>query len=150
MRQPAIEKVFDSEVNSTVQSIAPGTCSTYLDYGAFTPIQVAATAALNGPDDCIKEMRATYKKRRDALVESLRHGDIRLFQKQLGEFQAAELPEFFRDRHPGEHRGFGRRQLPLCPHRARRERAAHPASGPQRPPLLRQRRPHALQDTDAR
>jgi alanine-synthesizing transaminase len=42
----------------------------YLDYGAFTPIQVAATAALNGPDDCIREMRATYKRRRDALVES--------------------------------------------------------------------------------
>src|SRR5499427_33555 len=33
----------------------------YLDYGAFTPIQVAATAALNGPDDCIVEMRETYK-----------------------------------------------------------------------------------------
>ena len=42
----------------------------YLDYGAFTPIQVAATAALNGPDDCIDEMRATYRRRRDALVES--------------------------------------------------------------------------------
>ena len=34
----------------------------YLDYGAFTPIQVAATAALNGPDDCIREMRETYKQ----------------------------------------------------------------------------------------
>ena len=33
----------------------------YLDYGAFTPIQVAATAALNGPEDCIDEMRETYK-----------------------------------------------------------------------------------------
>src|SRR6202162_700086 len=42
----------------------------YLDYGAFTPIQVASTAALNGPDDCIHEMRATYKRRRDALVDS--------------------------------------------------------------------------------
>src|SRR6201747_2333098 len=42
----------------------------YLDYGAFTPIQVAATAALNGPDDCIKEMGDTYRKRRDALVDS--------------------------------------------------------------------------------
>ena len=42
----------------------------YLDYGAFTPVQVAATAALNGPDDCIREMRATYRKRRDALVDS--------------------------------------------------------------------------------
>ncbi|MEX1082772.1 MAG: aminotransferase class I/II-fold pyridoxal phosphate-dependent enzyme, partial [Xanthobacteraceae bacterium] len=37
----------------------------YLDYGAFTPIQVAAAAALNGPDDCIREMRETYKRRRD-------------------------------------------------------------------------------------
>ena len=34
----------------------------YLDYGAFTPVQVAATAALNGPDDCIKEMREIYKQ----------------------------------------------------------------------------------------
>ncbi len=42
----------------------------YLDYGAFTPIQVAASAALNGPDDCIGEMRETYKRRRDVLVES--------------------------------------------------------------------------------
>ena len=42
----------------------------YLVYGAFTPVQVAATAALNGPDACIEEMRATYKRRRDVLVES--------------------------------------------------------------------------------
>ncbi|MGO9170997.1 MAG: LL-diaminopimelate aminotransferase [Rhodomicrobium sp.] len=43
----------------------------YLDYGAFTPIQVAAAAALNGPQECIEEMRQTYKRRRDCLVESL-------------------------------------------------------------------------------
>src|SRR5213596_658553 len=42
----------------------------YPDYGAFTPVQVAAAAALNGPEDCIVEMRETYKKRRDVLVES--------------------------------------------------------------------------------
>lgn len=42
----------------------------YLDYGAFTPIQVAAAAALNGPDDCVKEIRQVYKSRRDCLVES--------------------------------------------------------------------------------
>ncbi|MCF6343517.1 MAG: LL-diaminopimelate aminotransferase [Devosiaceae bacterium] len=42
----------------------------YLDYGAFTPVQVAATAALNGSDDCIKEMRQTYHTRRDVLVKS--------------------------------------------------------------------------------
>jgi alanine-synthesizing transaminase len=42
----------------------------YLDYGAFTPIQVAAAAALNGPDDCVADMRAIYQHRRDVLVES--------------------------------------------------------------------------------
>jgi alanine-synthesizing transaminase len=49
---------------------ALGRVKSYLDYGAYTPIQVAAAAALNGPDDCIKEMRATYKRRRDVLVDS--------------------------------------------------------------------------------
>lgn len=43
----------------------------YLDYGAFTPIQVAATAALNGPQDCVDDIRALYKSRRDALIEGL-------------------------------------------------------------------------------
>ena len=43
----------------------------YLDYGAFTPIQVAATAALNGPQDCVEEMRELYRERRDVLVEGL-------------------------------------------------------------------------------
>ena len=43
----------------------------YLDYGAFTPIQVAATAALNGPQDCVAEMRALYKERRDVIVPGL-------------------------------------------------------------------------------
>src|SRR5438067_9568919 len=42
----------------------------YLDYGAFTPIQVAAAAALNGPDACIRDMRATYRRRRDTLLEA--------------------------------------------------------------------------------
>jgi alanine-synthesizing transaminase len=43
----------------------------YLDYGAFTPIQVAATAALNGPQDCVAEMRDLYRERRDVLVRGL-------------------------------------------------------------------------------
>src|SRR5436309_7578727 len=54
----------------------------YLDYGAFTPIQVAATAALNGPDDCIKKMRATYKGRRDALVDSFGRSEERRVGKE--------------------------------------------------------------------
>src|ERR1700754_316356 len=44
----------------------------YLDYGAFTPIQVAATAALNGPQDCVQEMRDLYRERRDVLIPALR------------------------------------------------------------------------------
>lgn len=42
----------------------------YLDYGSFTPIQVAACAALDGPQDCIDEARDIYRQRRDVLVES--------------------------------------------------------------------------------
>ena len=43
----------------------------YLDYGAFTPVQVAATAALNGPQDCVEKIRETYKGRRDVLIDGL-------------------------------------------------------------------------------
>ena len=43
----------------------------YLDYGAFTPVQVAAAAALNGPQDCVAEIRAVYKGRRDVLVDAM-------------------------------------------------------------------------------
>jgi alanine-synthesizing transaminase len=43
----------------------------YLDYGAFTPIQVAAATALTGPQDCVDEMRALYKDRRDILIKGL-------------------------------------------------------------------------------
>ena len=43
----------------------------YLDYGAFTPIQVAAVAALTGPQDCVQEMRDLYRERRDVVVRGL-------------------------------------------------------------------------------
>ena len=43
----------------------------YLDYGAFTPIQVAATAALNGPQDCVEQIRGLYRERRDVLIRGL-------------------------------------------------------------------------------
>jgi alanine-synthesizing transaminase len=43
----------------------------YLDYGAFTPIQVASAAALNGPQDCVGEIREIYKSRRDVLIDGL-------------------------------------------------------------------------------
>jgi alanine-synthesizing transaminase len=67
----------------------------YLDYGAFTPIQVAATAALNGPDDCIHEMRSTYKRRRDALVESFGRAGWRVPSPRASMFAWAPIPEPF-------------------------------------------------------
>src|SRR5579862_7538141 len=68
----------------------------YLDYGAFTPIQVAATAALNGPDDCIVEMRETYKRRRDVLVESFGRAGWDIPPPRASMFAWAPLPEPFR------------------------------------------------------
>jgi alanine-synthesizing transaminase len=68
----------------------------YLDYGAFTPIQVAATAALNGPDDCITEMRETYKRRRDVLVESFSRAGWDIPPPRASMFAWAPLPEPFR------------------------------------------------------
>lgn len=50
---------------------ALGRIKSYLDYGAFTPIQVAATAALNGPQDCVEGFRQLYKERRDVLIQGL-------------------------------------------------------------------------------
>ena len=68
----------------------------YLDYGAFTPIQVAATAALNGPDDCICEMRETYQRRRDVLVESFGRAGWNIPEPRASMFAWAPLPELFR------------------------------------------------------
>jgi alanine-synthesizing transaminase len=68
----------------------------YLDYGAFTPTQVAATAALNGPDDCIREMRDTYKRRRDVLVESFGRAGWDIPAPRASMFAWAPLPEAFR------------------------------------------------------
>ncbi len=68
----------------------------YLDYGAFTPVQVAATAALNGPDDCIREMRATYKRRRDVLVDSFTKAGWPIPSPSASMFAWAPIPEKFR------------------------------------------------------
>jgi alanine-synthesizing transaminase len=68
----------------------------YLDYGAYTPIQVAAAAALNGPDDCIREMRDTYRKRRDALVESFGKAGWEFPAPAASMFAWVPIPEKFR------------------------------------------------------
>jgi alanine-synthesizing transaminase len=64
----------------------------YLDYGAFTPIQVAATAALNGPQDCIEEMRTRYRQRRDVVIEGLQQAGWDVPCPEATMFAWAPLP----------------------------------------------------------
>ena len=65
----------------------------YLDYGAFTPIQAAAVAALNGPQDCVEANRQLYKKRRDVLVESFGRAGWDIPLPRASMFAWAPIPE---------------------------------------------------------
>ncbi|MBV9222310.1 MAG: aminotransferase class I/II-fold pyridoxal phosphate-dependent enzyme, partial [Methylobacteriaceae bacterium] len=67
-----------------------------LDYGAYTPIQVAAAAALNGPEDCIREMRETYRRRRDVMVESFGQAGWSIPASSASMFAWVPVPEMFR------------------------------------------------------
>jgi alanine-synthesizing transaminase len=69
----------------------------YLDYGAFTPIQVAAAAALTGPQDCVEEIRKTYRSRRDCLVESFARAGWSVPPPPASMFAWAPIPQSFRD-----------------------------------------------------
>ena len=68
----------------------------YLDYGAFTPVQVAAAAALNGPQDCVEEIRNTYHHRRDVLVDSFGRAGWKIPPPPATMFAWCPLPEAFR------------------------------------------------------
>jgi alanine-synthesizing transaminase len=68
----------------------------YLDYGAYTPIQVAAAAALNGPQDCADEIRGIYRSRRDVLVESMARAGWDIPSPPATMFAWAPIPEAFR------------------------------------------------------
>jgi len=68
----------------------------YLDYGVFQPIQIAAILALNGPQDCVKATVDTYRRRRDVLVNGLERIGWSV-KKPLGTmFVWAKIPEAFR------------------------------------------------------
>ncbi|WP_293681157.1 LL-diaminopimelate aminotransferase [uncultured Phenylobacterium sp.] len=69
----------------------------YLDYGAYTPIQVAAAAALNGPADCIEEIRAIYKSRRDVLVQTMKRAGWDIPSPSASMFAWAPVPEQFKE-----------------------------------------------------
>lgn len=68
----------------------------YLDYGTFTPIQVAAIAALEGPQDCVKEICAMYQDRRDVLCDGLNAAGWEVEKPQGTMFVWAKLPEAYR------------------------------------------------------
>lgn len=67
----------------------------YLDYGAFTPIQVAAVAGLNGSDDVVEEVRNIYRQRRDVMVESFARAGWKLPSPDSTMFIWAPIPSQF-------------------------------------------------------
>jgi len=72
---------------------ALGRIKSYLDYGAFTPIQVAAAAALNGPQDCVEDVRRIYRERRDVLIEGLNQANWQIPVPEATMFAWAPLPK---------------------------------------------------------
>jgi alanine-synthesizing transaminase len=68
----------------------------YLDYGVFQPIQIASIIALNGPDDCVQEIRTTYKERRDALVRGLNRAGWKIPKPKGTMFVWGRVPEKYR------------------------------------------------------
>jgi alanine-synthesizing transaminase len=65
----------------------------YLDYGMFQPIQIAAIIALNGPDECVKEVVEIYRQRRDALVDGLNRIGWPIEKPKGTMFVWAKIPE---------------------------------------------------------
>jgi alanine-synthesizing transaminase len=68
----------------------------WLDYGTFTPIQVASTVALNGDQACVKEITEVYRKRRDVMVSSFENAGWPLTTPRASMFVWAHIPEPFR------------------------------------------------------
>ncbi|MEE9542402.1 MAG: alanine transaminase [Thermodesulfobacteriota bacterium] len=69
----------------------------YLDYGIFQPLQIAAIIALNGPQECVTETCALYKKRRDAMVESFTRAGWPIEAPKATMFVWAKLPERYKE-----------------------------------------------------
>ncbi len=68
----------------------------YHDYGTFTPIQVASIIALEGPQDCVKEICQTYQNRRDVLCQGLRSAGWMVDVPKATMYVWAEIPEVYR------------------------------------------------------
>jgi alanine-synthesizing transaminase len=70
----------------------------YLDYGMFQPIQIASIIALNGPQECVKEISSMYQSRRDVLVEGLNKAGWSIEKPKATMFVWAEIPGPFKER----------------------------------------------------
>lgn len=69
----------------------------YLDYGMFTPLQVAGISALEGPQDCVEDIRETYRERRDVLCDGLNAAGWEVEKPKATMFVWAKIPSPFRD-----------------------------------------------------
>jgi alanine-synthesizing transaminase len=69
----------------------------YLDYGIFQPIQIAGIMALNGPQNCLEEMRETYRSRRNKLIDGLSRAGWKIPKPKGTMFVWAEIPERFKE-----------------------------------------------------
>jgi alanine-synthesizing transaminase len=67
----------------------------YLDYGIFQPIQIASIIALNGPQDCVEDIRLIYKERRDALITALERAGWHINSPKGTMFVWGKIPEQF-------------------------------------------------------
>ncbi len=67
----------------------------YHDYGTFTPIQVASIVALDGPQDCVEEVRSTYQRRRDVMVRGLHDIGWMVENPRASMYVWAKIPEFY-------------------------------------------------------
>jgi len=83
--------VGNSEIIAALAKI-----KSYLDYGTFQPLQIAACAALNGPQDCVDEIRRTYQSRRDVLVDGLHKMGWMAEKPRASMFVWAEIPDEFK------------------------------------------------------
>jgi len=68
----------------------------YLDYGTFQPLQIASCAALNGPQDCVEEIRAMYQSRRDVLIDGMHNMGWMADKPKASMFVWAEIPDEFK------------------------------------------------------
>ncbi|MDX1345531.1 MAG: alanine transaminase [Sedimenticolaceae bacterium] len=82
-------------VGNPVLVAALAKIKSYLDYGTFTPIQVAAITALEGPQECVQEIRDMYQKRRDVLCDGLNALGWQVEKPKATMFVWAKIPEAY-------------------------------------------------------